>query len=112
MPPRVACMGKRASKVLTTMDAQTGGAKFPLGQLVMTPGASDSIPVEEMTAAIRRHVQGDWGEVDKGDWRENDLSVKRGDRVLSAYTSKGGERFWVLTEADRSVTTVLLPDEY
>lgn len=94
------------------MSTGAGGAKFPLGQLVMTQGASQSLSVEDVTAAVRRHVQGDWGEVDKADWRENDLSLKEGFRILSVYTAKDGERFWIITEADRSATTVLLPSEY
>lgn len=65
-----------------------------------------------VTAAARRHVQGDWGEVDQDDGRENDLSLKEGFRPLSAYTSKEGERLWIITEDDRSATTVLLPSEY
>ncbi len=94
------------------MAAECGGAKFPLGHLVMTQGASQVLSVEDVTAAVRRHIQGDWGEVDQDDWRENDLSLKEGFRLLSAYTSKEGERFWIITEADRSATTVLLPSEY
>ena len=94
------------------MDVRAGGAKFPLGQLVMTQGASSALSVADITAAVRRHVQGDWGEVDQEDWRENDLSLEEGFRLLSAYTSEGGEQFWIITEADRSVTTVLLPSEY
>ena len=109
---RVVRVGKRAMERFKTMEAGTAGAKFPLGHLVATPGACEALTQEEMTAAVRRHVQGDWGEVDKGDWRENDLSLKQGFRLLSAYTSQGGEKFWILTEADRSVTTILLPSEY
>jgi hypothetical protein len=63
--------------------------------------------------ALARHVQGDWGEANPEDRRENDLSVVNGHRVLSAYnTLDGATEFWVITEADRSTTTVLLPDEY
>ena len=86
--------------------------RFSLGQLVMTPGVQATLSREDIVAAIRRHVTGDWGEVDEHDRRENELSVKEGFRILSAYTSSAGERFWVITEADRSVTTVLLPSEY
>lgn len=94
------------------MVAEAEEPKFPLGHLVMTPGVADSLELEDIMAAVRRHVRGDWGEVDQDDWRENDLSLKEGFRLLSAYSSKDGVRFWVLTEADRSVTTVLLPSEY
>jgi hypothetical protein len=57
-------------------------------------------------------VQGDWGEVVEDDWWENDLSLEEGYRLVSAYTSSAGTPFWVITEADRSVTTVLLPSGY
>jgi hypothetical protein len=60
---------------------------------------------------IRRHVRGDWGDVPPEDARENDFSVLNGFRVLSAFTI-GGKRFWIITEADRSVTTLLFPNEY
>lgn len=85
---------------------------FPLGQIVATRSAADCLSQEDMTAAIRRHVQGDWGLVDSEDWKENDRSVTEGFRLLSAYDSDSGIRIWVITEADRSVTTVLLPSDY
>ena len=62
--------------------------------------------------AIHRHAVGDWGELDPEDRKENDLSLKQGFRVLSAYTDREGTKFWIITEADRSVTTFLLPAEY
>ena len=88
------------------------GPRFPLGQLVATPGALAALTPADIHAALTRHAAGDWGEVDEDDRRENDLSVARGFRLLSAYRSGSGTRFWVLTEADRSVTTLLLPQEY
>lgn len=89
-----------------------GGHKFALGQLVMTPGAQERIPREEMLAAIARHVSGDWGEVPSEDAALNDQAVQVGDRILSAYVASDGARFWIITEWDRSYTTVLLPEEY
>lgn len=86
-------------------------ALFQLGAIHSTQGALREIPPEAMTAALRRHVQGDWGEVGEEDARENDLSVREGFRILSAY-QHNGRKFWLLTEADRSVTTILLPEEY
>lgn len=88
------------------------GMKFPLGRLVITPTALQALDTEDVTAAIRRHATGDWGELDEHDRRENELSLVQGFRLLSAYTTRGGTRFWVITEADRSVTTVLLPEDY
>jgi hypothetical protein len=63
-------------------------------------------------AYLVRHIAGDWGEVDEQDRRENELSLVHGFRLLSAYTLKNGTKIWIITEADRSVTTVLLPEEY
>jgi hypothetical protein len=61
---------------------------------------------------LDRHVRGDWGEVSKADARLNDDAVKVGERILSAYKTSAGERLWIITEADRSSTCLLLPEEY
>lgn len=87
-------------------------AKFPLGRLVSTPNALQSIPHPELLAALHRHATGDWGEVDEHDRKENELSLKEGFRLLSVYRTSHGIKFWIITEADRSVTTVLLPEDY
>ena len=63
-------------------------------------------------AYLVRHIAGDWGDVDEDDRRENELSLQHGFRLLSAYTLNSGTKIWIITEADRSVTTVLLPEEY
>jgi len=63
-------------------------------------------------AYLVRHIAGDWGDVDEHDRRENELSLIHGLRLLSAYTLSSGTKIWVITEADRSATTVLLPEEY
>ncbi len=85
---------------------------FPLGQLVATPGAVEHVPNEDRIEALTRHSRGDWGDTDPEDWAENDLSLKEGFRLLSVYHTKSMLKFWIITEADRSVTTILLPDEY
>ena len=89
-------------------------ARFPLGRIVATPGALAAL--EEATdnpaSFLRRHVTGDWGELDEHDRQENQFSVARGFRLLSAYNLSSGTRIWIITEADRSVTTLLLPEEY
>lgn len=85
---------------------------FALGATVMTPGAMEALDVDELVTFVARHARGDWGEVDDADWKENDFSVENGYRILSAFTSRNGGKIWVLTEADRSATTVLLPEEY
>ena len=88
--------------------------KFPLGQVVSTPGALDALrrAGQEPWPFISRHVAGDWGELDEEDRRENELSVREGFRILSAYNLKDGTKIWIITEADRSSTTILLPEEY
>lgn len=90
-------------------------ALFPLGQVVATPGALDALGAEEIGAELllHRHISGDWGEVGEDDKRENEASVKESWRILSAYTlARTGVQLWVITESDRSATTLLLPDEY
>lgn len=86
--------------------------KFPLGRLLMTPGAQDSVPPSEMMQALRRHARADWGELDEEDRRANDRALLDASRLLSAYKTETGVTFWIITEADRSATTVLLPKEY
>lgn len=85
---------------------------FPLGLTVSTPGALDAVPPSEMLQAMRRHARGDWGDLDEDDRRANDDALKNGGRLFSAYKTKTGTNFWIITEADRSATTVLLPSEY
>ncbi len=87
-------------------------AKFLAGRLVATPGALEALSQADIQDALGRHLACDWGDVCDSDKAENDAALRDGDRLLSAYRTSGGQKFWVLTEADRSVTTVLLPDEY
>jgi hypothetical protein len=88
-------------------------ARFRLGKLVATPGALNAAPSPEaLLDLVQRHASGDWGDLDAHDRRENEIAVRRGGlRILSAY-QLDGTRFWIITESDRSVTTILLPDEY
>ena len=86
--------------------------RFSLGQTVITRGALAVLTAEDVQAAVRRHSSCDWGDVCPEDWQLNDAALRDGTRLLSAYRSSGGTRFWVITEADRSATTVLLPEEY
>lgn len=87
---------------------------FPLGQVVATPGAIAALEQAQQTPIelIRRHVVGDWGDLSEDDKQENELSLREGYRLLSAYHLESGIKVWVITEADRSATTVLLPSEY
>jgi hypothetical protein len=87
--------------------------RFPLGQTVATPGALEILETMGTSplALLARHQSGDWGDVPPEDATENELSVQQGFRILSSFRI-GQERLWVITEADRSVTTILRPDEY
>ena len=87
-------------------------AKFLIGQIVATPGAIEVMEDGEITRLLQRHQSGDWGQVSKDDWQANDFSLRERTRLLSAYTTQSGTKLWVITEADRSATTLLLPDEY
>ena len=82
-----------------------------LGRVVITRSALDRLPPSDVNAAIKRHASGDWGDVDDEDRKENERSLLEGFRILSVYHA-GNEKFWIITEADRSVTTILLPDDY
>ncbi len=88
------------------------GPKFPLGQIVATPNALSQITQDDVQNALRRHVGGDWGDVCADDAKENELSLNEGFRLLSVYKAENDTRFWVITEADRSATTILLPEDY
>ncbi|HTC49944.1 MAG TPA: hypothetical protein VK722_21655 [Candidatus Aquilonibacter sp.] len=90
------------------------GPLFSLGQVVTTPGVLALLEANGMDplAFLIRHVCGDWGDLDEDDRKENELSVREGFRILSSYNLPNGKRFWIITEADRSATTFLLPDEY
>jgi len=74
--------------------------QFPTGRLLCTPGAMDHVSVEEMMAAYYRHREGDWGDVCPEDWRSNDQAIRSGMRILSAYHTSTGQKFWIITEAD------------
>lgn len=90
----------------------TVGALFPLGQVVATPCALEVLTQADITNAIRRHLSGDWGDLDDHDKKQNTNALKEHSRILSAYTTGSGVRFWIITEAYRSSTTILLPNEY
>ena len=93
---------------------QASVARFALGQTFITPGAEDALQIAGQTAIefLRRHMSCDWGELSEDDIAENELSLKQGFRLLSNYRTGKGQQLWIITEADRSATTVLLPSEY
>lgn len=88
--------------------------KFVAGQILITPGAQAALEESEQLPItfLKRHLRGDWGEVDKHDQQENELSLQKGFRLLSAYRTSLNVKIWIITEADRSATTILLPEEY
>ena len=85
---------------------------FPLGQTVITRNAQSELHPEDVVLSLRRHAARDWGNLCPADKAENELSLRQGFRLLSAYEDRNGTKFWIITEADRSVTTVLLPEDY
>jgi hypothetical protein len=89
-------------------------ARFLLGRIVATPGALEALEEANQNPFefIQRHQTGDWGELCEEDKRENEFSVRNDFRILSSYRTRNGVKIWVITEADRSVTTLLLPHEY
>jgi len=102
-----------ATVYILTKAVQRKTPLFSLGAVVATPGALDLLDRAGINATpfLARHQYGDFGVLDTDDIRENQLSIERGSRILSAYEIND-ERIWIITEADRSVTTMLLPREY
>ena len=86
-------------------------SKFRLGLIAITPNALDSLSPEAVNEALRRHANCDWGDLSPEDARLNDEALQDGSRLVSTY-GDGDTRFWIITEADRSVTTILLPEDY
>ncbi len=100
---------RKMPAVITGMKTDT---RLSLGRLAVTANASHILSDEDIDKALERHKSGDWGEVGNSDWQSNTNALKRGERILSAYTGANGDKFWVITEADRSSTTVLMPSDY
>lgn len=88
------------------------GPYFHLGVLVQTAAVSDRLPAREVAHALARHMAKDWGDLCEEDKRANDNALRYGDRLFSVYHSSKNEKFYVITEWDRSVTTILFPEEY
>lgn len=100
---------------MTTQTAnQVKPPLFPLGQTVATPGALDAMAQTQTNPAVllHRHLCGDWGDLDGEDKQRNDEALSDGSRIFSAYQVAETVKLWVITEADRSATTILLPEEY
>jgi len=89
-------------------------SRFELGQVVATPGALATMVSHDVMpiSLLHRHVQGDWGKLDEHDTQANEHAVVTGLRILSSYPVGKSKNVWIITEADRSSTTILLPSEY
>lgn len=87
-------------------------SKFEAGQIVITRGAMSRLTQDDVLKALIRHLDGDWGDLDEHDRKQNEAALEHGCRLLSRYVSSAGTTFWVITEHDRSTTTFLLPEEY
>ena len=85
---------------------------FSLGRTVATPGVLASVSMDEIVTSLGQHTRGSWGELTEDDRKANDRALRDGDRLVSVYRSTAGTKYYVITEWDRSVTTVLLPEEY
>jgi hypothetical protein len=87
---------------------------FNLGQIVATPGALAALQnaAQDPADFLRRHVACDWGDLSDEDHNENNYSLENGFRLLSSYRTNEGDKLWIITESDRSATTLLLPEEY
>ena len=90
----------------------TSEMRFNTGQLVITPTALETLTTDDILTALARHIRADWGDVTPADRDENNFSLREGFRILSVYHSATGEIFWIITESDRSLTTVLLRSDY
>ena len=96
------------------IQSMTNQPRFPLGQVVATPGALEALEKSGQSPSefLAKHVRGNWGDVSDEDKATNDQSLIDGSRILSAYRTSKEEKIWIITEADRSITTVLLPEDY
>jgi len=86
--------------------------RFDMGSLYMTPHARDVLSETEIFEALMRHSSGDWGDVEKDDWEQNEFSLHERLRLYSVYHTANGVKLLIITEADRSSTTVLMPEDY
>lgn len=86
--------------------------QFDLGTIVITPAAMKTLDQQSVIESLFKHSIGDWGDVCEADRQENEISLKEGFRIFSVYHDSKQEKFWIITEADRSSTTILLPCDY
>jgi hypothetical protein len=103
-----------AAKTAKGLPAPENPILFRSGKIVSTPGALEALEMNHyrIFTLLLRHLTGDWGEIPDADAEANQEALKNGSRILSSYPQPSGARIWIITEADRSATTVLLPEEY
>lgn len=99
-----------ATEVKLTMEFKPS-THFALGLFCITPEAFDALSADEILTAVRRHAAGDWGNVYQDKWQENDSAMRDGGQLFSVYESSCGRKFWVVTTAERNLTTVMLPEQ-
>ena len=87
-------------------------SKFAPGKIRVSRSALIELSPDELLFGLVRHLSGDWGELDEHDWKENEAALEHGFRLLSVYSGRNDTKFWIITEHDRSATTILLPSEY
>ena len=87
-------------------------APFELGRVTITANADSALNKPDVDAAIERHKAGDWGDVSKDDWQQNNEFAKEKEMLLSVYYDSKGTKFWIITDAGHATTTVLLPSDY
>lgn len=85
---------------------------FPAGQILITASATEQLSQADVQQSLQRHLNGDWGDCEPEDAAANEEALRHGERLLSVYHTAAAVKFWIITEADRSSTTVLLPDDY
>lgn len=93
-------------------NSTSGRIRFPLGRVVITTHALAQLDRVSVVAGLIRHTMADWGEIDTQDWGTNERALRNGERLLSIYSNSDGSKFWIITEWDRSLTTILLPEDY
>jgi hypothetical protein len=109
--PDAEAQGAQPGRKRPVVIVATGAARFATGEIVITRPAANLLTSSEIAEGLARHAAGDWGDLDPVDARSNEEGLERHARLLSAY-GKDERRFWIITESDRSVTTVLLPQDY
>ena len=87
-------------------------ALFRIGRIVSTPSALAKLQDSEILTALQRHQAGDWGDVNENDRQANNSALEQGGRLFSVYHTAANIKFWVITESDRSLTTILMPEDY